>query len=525
MSRFRQSDLSDFIPDNHTTQNCLCYPELKIHLRSDATQEKRRTWVTGNVSGFILDLNSSISDYVFSLIDVYRQGRERMERLASKGTNFQEPESSRTDPPTDDYLNAVPALNVFAALVFDNGQIRIRSSTRQSPPMSDSLSECKGDYESTTDIETIKLPVLSAWIEYRTSAGGPGILRSGAPSVLIFKSKIHSSQNTLNPSLLPFVADITDQVQSRMRKSTTRQGTWTYPVTGRNCDDSPRSITSRLDNRPATSSLQINFSLRIDKSTLELTCQPDVNVAAAIRWDSGGFVVSISPGAHKVTFSGSVDGLSVGLKHGFLSEDCMNLAARNLAFSLAFSKLEDNRRNLNSSISLLVSTDITGGVRFSRLQDILCFKAVWLDRIPVIATQHLQGELSDVAPPLHPHDSRSTQECIAAIVVHIRRTDVTVDLGQSICVVTLNLKELLARTRTSDSSSGVSLSVADISIVARGNISGYIIVPNFIFQTIRRSEEALTQYSSIARLLELTMTSGALEAELESEQQRLLIYR
>ena len=62
------------------------------------------------------------------------------------------------------------------------------------------------------------------------------------------------------------------------------------------------------------------------------------------------------------------------------------------------------------------------------------------------------------------------QECITAIVIYIRRTDVTVDLGQSICAVTLNLNELLVRTRISDSCSDVSPSVGDVSIAVRGNI-------------------------------------------------------
>ena len=498
---------------------------MKIRLRSDASQRKRRVCVTGNVGGFVLDLDSSISLYVFSLIDVYRQGRERMQRLASRGTNFQEPESSNTLSPTDDHLNDIPSLDLFAALVFDSGQIRMRSSSQQ-PPMSDTFPGCEDHYESTTDIQTIKLPVLSAWIEYRVSVGIPGVLRSTRPAVLIFKSKIHSSQNTLNPSLLPFITQLADEVQARLRKRTSGQDTRAYGVPECNRDDYPRSIPSaRLANHAATSSLQINLSLRIDKSTLELTCQPDVNVVAALRWDSGGFVVSISPGTHGVAFTGSVDGLTVGLKHGFLSEDCINLTARNLAFSLAFSRLEGGG-NLNSSISLLVSTDITGGIRFSRLQDILCFKAVWLDRIPFITTQNFRvEELDNVTPPLQLHDSGSTQEYITAIVVYIRRTDVTVDLGQSICAVTLNLNELLVRTRISDSSSAVSLSVGDVSIAARGNISGYIVVPNCIFQTVRRSEDVLTQDSCTARLLELTMTSGALEAEVDSEQQRLLTYR
>ncbi|KAI6040347.1 hypothetical protein EDC04DRAFT_2894324 [Pisolithus marmoratus] len=521
----RQWISKDFIVENHAIQNRLCYPDMKIQLRSDTSHFKRYIWIAGNVSGFVLDLDSSISDHVFSLVDVYRHGRERMERLANTGMAPQASESSGTSLPTESYSNALPALNMSTALVFDSGQIRIRSPTRQSYPVFGSHHD-GNDYLSTRDVEVIKLPVLSAWIEYRALADVPGTSGSVQAPMLIFKSKIHSSQNTLHPDLLPFVTEVTDQIQARIRKSTGRQDT-RASFTSDHRGSSPRPSPSSLPGDfSSTSSLQINFSLRIDKSTLQLTCQPDVNVVAALRWESGGFIVNLSPGAHRLSFTGSVDGLTVGLKHGFLSDDCVNLAARNLVFSLAFTKIEDVEGNPESSLSLLVNTDIAGSVRFSRLQDILCFKAVWLDRIPLISEQNPNtGELYPVVPSTQPLSSVATQDVTTAVVLSIRRTEVTVDLGQSISLIVLDLKEALIRTRFSESCSEVSLSVADVAILARGNVSGHVVVPNCIFHTVRRSEDSLTRESRAARLLELTMTSGALNAELQSEQQRLLVYR
>lgn len=519
--RFRQWIPTDFSIENHTIHNRLCYPEMKIQLRSNTSQFKHHIWIAGNVSGFVLDLDSSISSHVFSLIDVYRHGRERMERLANTGMAPRASESSSRSPSTGSYSNVFPAINLFTALVFDSGQIRIRSPTGQPYPSHHDID----DYASTREVEVVKLPVLSAWIEYRALADAPGTSGSVQAPMLIVKSKIHSSQNTLHPDLLPFVTEVTDRVQARLRKSSSRQDT-RVSVTSERRDSSPRPAPSALpgDVSP-TSSLQMNFSLRVDKSTLQLTCQPDVNVIAALRWESGGFIVNVSPGAHRLTFTGSVDGLTVGLKHGFLSDDCVNLAARNLAFSLAITKIEDDKGNPESSISLLVNTDIAGGVRFSRLQDILCFKAVWLDRIPLISEQGPNtGELYTI-PPTQPFSPADTQNVTATIVLSIRRTEVTVDFGQSISLITLDLKEALIRTRFSESCSEVSLSVADVAILARGNVSGHVVVPNCIFHTVRRSENFLTRNSRTARLLELTMTSGALDAELESEQQRLLVYR
>ncbi|KIJ61338.1 hypothetical protein HYDPIDRAFT_177084 [Hydnomerulius pinastri MD-312] len=534
VNQFRQEVPSDFNADSHQTRNRLVYPQMKAHLRSDTSLSKRHIWVTANVTGFILDLDSSISDCVFSLIDVYRQGRERMERLAGNiprgaASSPSEPSSTVT-PLTEEYVPPVPGSNIFGALIFESGVVRVHSEGHHMRAMSSAFSDDVDDYLPTTETEVIKLPVVSAWIEYRASAasspaGGP---RTMQPSILIFKSKIHSSHNTLKPILLPFVTEITDYIQMRMRK-TSRQNTSSSnpPLTA--VSDSIRSLPSAtMENLSETSSsLQINFSLRIDQSTLEFTCQPDVNVLAALRWESGGFVVSISPGAHKVTFTGTVDGLTVGLKHGFLSEDCVNLAARNLAFSLAFAKTQDARGNLDSAVSLVISTDISGGVRFSRLQDILCFKAVWLDRIPLITAHHTPPEEPAVVSPTASHLTSPTvkQEVTTAIIIRIRRIEVNVDLGQSISNVTLNMEDALIRTRLSERSSEVSLSVADVAILAKGNISGHITVPDCIFQTIRRNEEVLSQDSSSARLLELTMTSGPLSAELESEHQRLLVYR
>jgi hypothetical protein len=404
-------------------------------------------------------------------------------------------------------------------MVFQSGKVHVHSDAKgaQASPLGTQQSL---DGQLCPEQETLRLPVVSALVEYRASG-----IRAG-PAALIFKSTIHSSQNTLRPSLLPFITEIVDYVQLRLRKTSRGNTLLTAPSPA---EDEPSLLltSSRLENlSDASSSLQIAFSLRIDKSTLELTCQPDVNVAAALRWESGGFLMSISPGAHNLTLTGTVDGLTIGLKHGFLSDDCVNIAARNLAFFLAFAKNEDRAGNINSTISLVVDTDISGGVRFSRLQDVLCFKAVWLDRIPLFVAEHTG---SDRSRPTTASSSVTTpvvkQEVTTALMIRLRQIHLEVDLGQSISNVTLDLQSAVTRMRFSEMSTEVSLSVADVSILARGNVAGHMNVPDCIFQTIRKNEGALSDDPQTARMLELSVTSGPLSAELESDHQRLLIYR
>lgn len=499
---------------------------MKAQLRSEASLSKHQIWIAANITGFILDLDSSISDYVFSLVDVYRQGRERMERLARNVPQGAQP--AEPSPITIPLVGEQLSTNIFGAIVFESGEIRVHTEGRPGKAMSSAFSDDVDDSLPVACTEIIRLPVVSAWMEYRASSNVTTTTRPPQPSILIFKVKIHSSHNTLRPTLLPFVSDITDFVHARLRMTTRHDEPPNPSAAPEGSEPVPSSPLAVVPDLQEVSRLQITFSLRIDQSTLEFTCQPDVNVLAALRWESGGFVMSISPGANRVTFTGSVDGLTVGLKHGFLSEDCVNLAARNLAFSLSFAKTEDSDRNTDNMISLVVTTDMSGGVRFSRLQDMLCFKAVWLDRIPLIASEQTSPEASRIISPSPTPRAASPevkQEVTTAIIIRIRSIEVNVDLGQSISNVTLNLDDTLIRTRFSERSREVSLSVTDVAIFAKGNISGHVAVADCIFHTVSRNEEVLVSETSSARLLELTMTSGPLSAELESEHQRLLVYR
>ncbi|KAG2345485.1 hypothetical protein BDR05DRAFT_880204 [Suillus weaverae] len=510
---FRQSSSEDFAADRHRSRNRLVYPYMTARLRSDTSLLSRHIWFSGNVNGFILDLDSNIPDYIFSLIDVYRQGRERMIRIAASlpRTTTSHADLARADVSPRGGHQDVPASSIFANIVFQSGEVHVHSDAKstQASPLGTHQSL---DGQPRPEQETLRLPVISALVEYRASGIRPG------PAALIFKSTIHSSQNTLRPSLLPFMTEIVDYVQLRLRK-TSRGNTLLIAPSPAEDEPFPLLTSSRLENlSEASSSLQITFSLRIDKSMLELTCQPDVNVAAALRWESGGFLINISPGAHSVTLTGTVDGLTIGLKHGFLSDDCVNIAARNLAFFLAFAKNEDRAGNIDSTISLVVDTDISGGVRFSRLQDVLCFKAVWLDRIPLFVADHAS---SDRSRPPTASSSVTTpivkQEVTTALMIRIRQIHLEVDLGQSISSVTLDLQSAVTRMRFSDMSTEVSLSVANVSILARGNVAGHMNVPDCVFQTIRRNEGALYDNSRTARMLELSMTSGPLSAELEAD--------
>lgn len=477
-----------------------------------------------DVSGFILDLESTISDYVFSLVDVYRRGKDRVSQLTS--TIPRSPSTLGSAAATlekstllQNQHTSVPTSNFFASMTFRSGKVRMFNRSVMSRPRTFAHTHYDAPDEQMLEIgaELFHLPVVTVWAEYRATSASHKVGQEAKPSMLIFKSTVHSSQNTLRPTLLPFLTELVDHIETRLRKVSQQAS---RPPSLVALHSSPSSYMQNMHEPEAVSSMQMSFSLRIDQSKLELTCQPDVNVIAGLHWDSGGFVISVSPGARKVTLTGSVGGLTIGLKHGFLSEDCVKLDARNLAFSVSFSKLDPETTRSISSVSIVLDTEFLGGVRFSRLQDILCFKAVWLDRIPVF-----NGHSSLPKPNITATTDPATmpkQDFTTVILVRVRQIKLDVDLGQSISAISLDLESVMLRSKLTESIKELSLSVGDLDVTGKGNVGGHASVADFVFQTTRRTEDHVVD--GVTKMLELRMTSGPLTVVLESDHQKLLHY-
>ncbi|KZT11041.1 uncharacterized protein LAESUDRAFT_741340 [Laetiporus sulphureus 93-53] len=532
--RFRQSADADFSGDNHQTRNRLLYPEMTANIHSERSNGSRRVYVAADVSGFILDLDSMIPDYIFSLIDVYREGKDRMDRLKSNISRS----AANMDlgirgprPSSEHARTSLPTANVLLSLTFASGRIRMHSThSRHQSSMkrktSSALEDSLVELPIELGVEIFDLPVVTVWGEYNATTPLKRLIatkQTVEPSILMFKATIHSSHNTLKPTLLPFITELVAHVETRLRQSS-RGEFQPAPVRVQDALHSLPADNIAKEASDVVTGLKISLSLRIDQSKLELTCQPDVNVVAGLHWDSGGFVINISPNFRRVTFSGTVGGLTIGLKHGFLSEDCVRLDARNLAFNVTFAKTESAAKRTMSSISVVVDTQFSGGIRFSRLQDVLCFKAVWLDRIPVINGQNAAFAKNNSKSVETARTSSSSQELTVAVLLHFRSIELDADLGQSISSLKLTIHDMLVRTCLSDALSELTLSIAQLDILATGNVSGQAAVPDFRFQTIRESENS-TGVLAGGRMLDLTLTTGVFYVELESEYQKLIQYR
>lgn len=505
---------------------------MTAQVKTDRSPDSRTLRFNADVSGFILDIDSSIPVYVFSLIDVYQRGKERFDRMAESIENMPRSFSNFDATPRiplaslEPHYDALPTSNVLGSLVFHSGKVRLYcdatptfSRIRSISISGHELGEDSSPLEASADV--FDLPELSLWAEYRARPASGKVRDTGEASTLMFKSTIHSSSNAFRPTLLPFLRELVDHVENRLNRSTPTRAKRPSISTTR---PPPSPLISHMTarNPGSVANMQIIFSLRIDQSKLELTCQPDANVIAGVHWESGGFVLNVSPGFEQVAFTGTVGGLSVGLKHGFLSEDCVHLNANNLSFNVAIA--EPEYRGMQKTLSAVIDTEFTGGVRFSRLQDILCFKAVWLDRIPVFANRDESPASSIIENSPVVTIDFSHQRLDTAVLVRLRHVKLDVDFGQSISSTNIEFSEAILRTKVTDKIYEFSLEVAKSSIEATGNISGHGCVPDFMFRTKRKRDRARRTMDT-PEMLNLTMTSGPLDLIIESDNQRILQYR
>ena len=277
-----------------------------------------------------------------------------------------------------------------------------------------------------------------------------------------------------------------------------------------------------------TNGLHIIFSLRIDQSQLELTCKPDVNVVARLNWESGGFILNVPSDSKGVSVSASIGGLTAGLRHGFLSEDSLNVNAKDLNFSVNFSKSTLANDQQVNSVSVVVETEVAGSIRFTRFQDFLCFKAVWLDHIPIFKGDAVGKPKSKTTSRLSvtsPAEDTQKQGIDTAIIVRIRQIKLEADLGQAITTIATELQSTTVQARVTDEISELVVSVDRVSTQARGNLSGHLRMPDFLFRTLRRRQDVLFDKQPLGRMLELYLTSGTLDIQLQSDWLWLLQYR
>lgn len=339
VKKFDQTQLSHFSGLHHHSQNRLTFPAAELTISSDKSEKSRKKALTvrARMSGAELDIDAGIVKAVFSLVDLYEAGYQRLGRHAPDPAllKAQLKEGAQTTETSEDYASFIETTTLEAAFVVDSGVINMHNTLDLGEQASsgararDSHHEHSSaqirkriptdrnrTYDSAASLppDSFVIPKFSMWAAKREAS------KAGDDNAIHLDAVIHPSRNTLYPTLLPFLSDISDAVKDRLQRQLPLATRPSTPASRANDDfESLNTVVVPEADQNASSSalrkLRISFSLRIDKSRLEMSCLQAAQVSAILNWQSGGLVVTVEPGNRKAQVAVRVDEVGFDLKH------------------------------------------------------------------------------------------------------------------------------------------------------------------------------------------------------------------
>lgn len=551
---FDQSNMHHFDGGHHPSVNRLVLPSvdgsLTRHKEHDAGSGSITNMsVDGDVNGFNLDLDASIATDILSLVNVYRQGKERIERLApgQARANLEALHARiASSEEVASRLQAASSTRIKADLTFRNGRIQLFRPEIESHPSGHRIArESSGfgpvpltdDTRGDGRADIILLPALGVMVTFVGSPkhateedsdaqdpSSPSHARSRSRQpALDIRTRIDKSENIIRPTVLPFFSELLRHVESHMRESAERYAATPLPTP---MPTTP-SVEQGLGILPAAADairehLGVEFELVIQESTIIMSCQPDANVAAELKLGATRINANISSESHHVNVATRIQSVKATLKHEYLQVTAVEAGANDVVLTVQHAPHKQG--STRPLLSMTLFLDVKGVVKFARLQDVLCFKAVWLDRIPVLDIRTRPGfPESPSAPPMVVQSpaGQVNQVTPMSITAAFRTVDLTVDLGRHITLLNCTLTNLVFTLDQRPEGALLKVLLSMIDIRATHTLTGHLTMPNFSFTTQRQTLKRDSTFNELKIIIE----TGKLDALLQDERKDVLEFQ
>ncbi|KAM0754575.1 hypothetical protein T439DRAFT_352583 [Meredithblackwellia eburnea MCA 4105] len=443
VSSFDQSIPNHFKGSTHSSNLIrVRFPKMECTVRSPRNGP---TLIHSDVDGIEIDLEPSVVTYTFSLLDVFTASHERFAKFATQvGPTPGAPASTPTpsSKPSSPILQTAPQSPIISTetqhgkgclltLKFKTGRVRLHSRPIPNQPSSSRSRPHHGRGTSVDGFgpgflfgsrqtpepvyDQFNLPGVDVWAEYRDEAS----------SSLHVGIAILSSQNTVQPTAIPFITEVLSQLQSRAKRAPA-----TSPATSPMLPAGEPTLDQPFDAAPF-GQIKLSVGLKIGESILQVSCEP-VRTHAVLKWSSGGFLLSMSPEKKGVDLVLQVDGVSVGIRSifGHGQEYSVLAEAKGITTSLSFQSIEDPSGNVTERISGIVDfpdVTVTGSLRKS--EQWLAFKAVWLDPFDDLSPSNHNAPLPTPLAPALTTPASPPLRITTIVLVQLRKLSVHVDLS------------------------------------------------------------------------------------------------
>ncbi|KUI68089.1 Protein CSF1 [Cytospora mali] len=331
------------------------------------------------------------------------------------------------------------------------------------------------DDNSTSTV--MKSPGIAFKVEYRD----PG---TEDPS-LYGEIMIDASSNTLYPSFVPLVMDMTasikevvadtsdkpDEQQQTLAKTKTAQEDYLLD---------PSAVIGRL---------KLNLGLRICRQEFTLSCQPIARVAATAAFDDVYFTVNTVASADQGKFfaiSGAITNLHASVRHVYSREETGQFNVDSIVLSLMNSK---HVSGTSGASAILKFSPMEVSVNAKQLQDFLLFREIWIPRDVRQTSTNPMAKLQTETSQGHLVQRYQQVAATAAFpwtaTVSMEALIINVDLGQAIGKSKFAITDFwVSSKKTSDWEQNLCLGFQRIGVDSQGRMSGFVAMQDFKLRTV-----------------------------------------
>lgn len=333
--------------------------------------------------------------------------------------------------------------------------------------------------DETNATTVLRSPGLAWKVEYRDN----GI---DDPS-LMAEIKINASSNTLYPTVVPLVLEMSSSLQDIVNNEDDQSNSESQPPPQKAADGNE---DKRLATDPAAmlGRTRLNLGIRICAQEFSLSCQPIARVAATARFDDIYLTINtvrtVDQG-HFFALTAAVTRLQAAVQHVYSRESTGSFDVESVVLSLMNSKHVSGTSGMSVILNISPMKVL---INAKQLQDYLLFREIWY---PAEIRQ------TSAPPVVNPSMAQSQnfsihryQEVAATgafpwnATIAIAELDVQLDLGQAIGKPAFIISKFwMSAKKNSDWEQNLCLGFEKVGLESTGRTSGFITLEDFRIRT------------------------------------------
>ncbi|KAL1842183.1 hypothetical protein VTJ49DRAFT_5870 [Mycothermus thermophilus] len=365
-----------------------------------------------------------------------------------------------------------------------------KSSTR---PSSAGHQGGKLGTDETASSTTLKSPGLAWKLEYRDND-------TDDPTLHV-EIKIDASSNTLYPSVVPLVVDISNSIRKVVSShDAARRSGAKKPAGQARETSSPARVKLPEEDSILTADptavlgrMKLNIGLRICKQEFSLSCQPIARVAATASFEDVYFTANTVRSVEQGNFfaiSGAFTNLQASVQHVYSRESTGSFRVQSIVFSCVNSKHLSGTSGVSA---ILKVSPMEVSINARQLQDFLLFREIWLPRkAPPVAvdpnaprpTTKLVTETSQGHLVQRYQQVAATAAFPWTASISISALNIVLDLGQALGRSTFSITDFwVSSKKTSDWQQNLCLGFGMVGVESTGRMSGFVVLRDFKLRT------------------------------------------